>query len=255
VTGSAKASGSIERRAPAVEGLRRALHDEAHGPLPALLLSLTVLAGVVDAVSILRLGHVFVATMTGNLVFLGLAAAGAKGFDVAPPALALGGFVIGALIGGRVIEAAPSHRGLALRNVLALKLWLAAAVTVIAILTGPRFPTGARDAMIVLLAMSMGAQLATIRFLKVPDLLTVVLTMTITGVLTERKRGWHDPAMLRRGLSLIAFAVGALSAALLILYVGVAAALLLGLAILVAVTVAAHRASATSGSWSAPGSG
>jgi uncharacterized membrane protein YoaK (UPF0700 family) len=228
------------------------LHDEQHGPLPALLLALTVLAGVVDAVSILRLGHVFVATMTGNLVFIGLAAAGAKGFAVGTAALALGGFVIGVLVGGRAYEAARSHRGLALRNVLAVKLWLAAAVTLIAVLTAPRLPTGARDAMLVLLAMSMGAQLAAIRFLKVPDLLTVVLTMTITGVLTERKRGWRDPAMMRRGLSLVAFAVGALSGALLILNVGVAAALLFGLAIIIATTIAAHRVSRTSTNWSAP---
>ena len=59
--------------------MKRALRDDRHGPLPAMLLSLTVLAGIVDATSILRLGHVFVATMTGNLVFLGLAAAGANG--------------------------------------------------------------------------------------------------------------------------------------------------------------------------------
>jgi uncharacterized membrane protein YoaK (UPF0700 family) len=35
------------------------------GPLPPLLLTLTVVTGVVDAVSILRLGRVFVANMTG----------------------------------------------------------------------------------------------------------------------------------------------------------------------------------------------
>jgi uncharacterized membrane protein YoaK (UPF0700 family) len=81
----------------------------------------------------------FVATMTGNLVFLGLAAAGAKGFAVATSALALDGFVIGALIGGKVCEGAQSHRGLALRNVLAVKLWLAGAVTAIGIATGPHF--------------------------------------------------------------------------------------------------------------------
>jgi uncharacterized membrane protein YoaK (UPF0700 family) len=252
VTGPATVPTSSERRPPIVDRLRQAVHDELHGPLPALLLSLTVLAGVVDAVSILRLGHVFVATMTGNLVFIGLAAAGAKGFAISTPLLALGGFVIGVLIGGRTIEAARSHRGLALRNVLAVKLWLAGAVTVIAIVTGPHFSTAARDAMVVLLAMSMGGQLAAIRYLKVPDLLTVVLTMTITGVLTERKRGWHDPAMLRRGLSLLAFAVGSLSGALLILNVGTAAALSFGLAILIAVTVAAHRVSRTSASWAAP---
>jgi uncharacterized membrane protein YoaK (UPF0700 family) len=132
------------------------------------------------------------------------------------------------------------------------KLWLAGAVTVIAVLTAPRFSAGPRDAILVLLAMSMGAQLAAIRFLKVPDLLTVVLTMTITGVLTERKRGWRDPAMIRPGLSLVAFAVGALSGALLVLNVGVAAALSFGLAIILAATIAAYRVSRTSTSWSAP---
>jgi hypothetical protein len=106
--------------------------------------------------------------------------------------------------------------------------------------------------MVVLLAMSMGDQLAAIRFLKVPDLLTVVLTMTIIGVLTERKRGWRDPAMLRRCLSLVAFALGALSGALLILNVGVSAALLFGLGIIIAMTIAAQRVSHSSAGWAAP---
>jgi len=44
-----------------------------HGPLPALLLVLTVVTGVVDAVSILRLGRVFVANMTGTAAALGAA--------------------------------------------------------------------------------------------------------------------------------------------------------------------------------------
>src|SRR5271165_279042 len=46
--------------------------DERHGPLPALLLVHTVVTGLVDAVSYLKLGHVFVANMTGNVVFPGL---------------------------------------------------------------------------------------------------------------------------------------------------------------------------------------
>ena len=245
-------SSSIKRRVPALPRLRQAVYDEKHGPLPALLLALTVLAGVVDATSILRLGHVFVATVTGNLVFLALGAAGAEGFSVGTAAMAVGGFVIGVLIGGRACEAASSHRGRALRNVLTVKLCFACIVTAIAVATGPHFPVGARDAMLVLLAISMGDQLAAIRFLKVPDLLTVVLTMTLTGVLTERNRGWRDPAMLRRGLCLVAFSVGALSGGLLIVNVGVAAALSLGLGIIVATTIAAHLASRTSADWAAP---
>ncbi len=235
-----------------VAKLRAALVDEQDGPLPSLLLALTTLAGIVDAVSILRLGGVFVATMTGNLVFIGLALAGARGFAVAPCALALGGFVIGVLLGGQACRLARSHRGLALRNVLAIKLSLASVVTVIVIITGPHLPLGARDALLVLLAMSMGSQLAAIRYLKVPDMLTVVLTMIITGALIEHGSGWTHPKMLRRGLTILAFAVGALSSALLILNVGLVAALALGLTIIVSVAIAAHAVSKTSAGWSAP---
>lgn len=232
--------------------LRAVFLDERDGPLPALLLALTCLAGVLDAVSILRLGHVFVATVTGNLVFIGLAAAGAKGFAVSTSALAIGGFVVGVLIGARAARSAHSHRGLAPRNVLAVKLWLASAVTLLAVIVGSPLPTGARDTMVVLLSMSMGAQLAVIRYMKVPDLLTVVLTMTITGVLTEHASGWTDPRMLRRGLAVLAFVVGAVCATLLILHVGVAAALFFGVLIISSVAVAAHLLSRRAAGWSAP---
>jgi uncharacterized membrane protein YoaK (UPF0700 family) len=52
--------------------------DRSHGPLPALLVCLTVVTGLVDAFSYLSLGHVFVANMTGNVVFLGFALAGSR---------------------------------------------------------------------------------------------------------------------------------------------------------------------------------
>ena len=45
------------------------------------MLVLTILTGVVDAASYLKLGHVFVANMTGNVVFLGFALAGAHGLS------------------------------------------------------------------------------------------------------------------------------------------------------------------------------
>jgi len=43
------------------------------------LIVLTVVTGMVDALAYLRLEHVFVANMTGYVVFLGFAAAGAGG--------------------------------------------------------------------------------------------------------------------------------------------------------------------------------
>jgi uncharacterized membrane protein YoaK (UPF0700 family) len=50
--------------------------ERPHGPLPVLLVCLTVVTGLVDAFSYLSLGHVFVANMTGNVVFLGFGLAG-----------------------------------------------------------------------------------------------------------------------------------------------------------------------------------
>src|ERR1700681_72518 len=76
--------------------------DRPTGPLPPLLLALTVVTGLVDAFSYLVLGHVFVANMTGNVVFLAFALMGAPGFSVPASIAALTSFGLGAAIGGRV---------------------------------------------------------------------------------------------------------------------------------------------------------
>ena len=73
------------------------------GPLPPLLVVMTVVTGLVDAFSYLVLGHVFVANMTGNVVFLGFAVAGAKGFSIAASLVALVSFGVGSVVGGRVV--------------------------------------------------------------------------------------------------------------------------------------------------------
>lgn len=217
-----------------------------------MLVALTMLAGVVDAASFLRLGGVFVATVTGNLVFAGLALAGARGFAVLPCVLSIAGFVAGALVGGRVCRATRLHRGRALRDVVWVKLALAAVVTVFAVASDGQPAHGVSDVMIVLLAMSMGTQLAAIRYLKVPDLPTAALTLTLTGALSERGLGAFHPAVLRRIVAMLAFAAGAVSGAALVLYVALGAALGLGLAIIVGVAIAAQLASRSTGEWTAP---
>src|SRR6202012_5299344 len=82
-----------------------------HGPLPPLLVSMTLVTGLVDAFSYLVLGHVFVANMTGNVVFLGFALAGAPGFSIAASLVALAAFAAGAVIGGRIVARYGHHRG------------------------------------------------------------------------------------------------------------------------------------------------
>src|SRR3984885_2729213 len=82
-----------------------------HGPLPPLLVSMTLVTGLVDAFSYLVLGHVFVANMTGNVVLLGFAIAGTPGFSIAASLAAMAAFAGGALIGGRLSARHRDHRG------------------------------------------------------------------------------------------------------------------------------------------------
>jgi uncharacterized membrane protein YoaK (UPF0700 family) len=70
--------------------------------LPGLLLALTVITGLVDAISYLKLGHVFVANMTGNVVFLGFGLAGEPSVSAPASLVAIAAFLLGALSGGRL---------------------------------------------------------------------------------------------------------------------------------------------------------
>src|SRR3954451_7863650 len=58
------------------------------GPLP-LVVALASVAGFLDAVSLARITHTFVAFQTGNLVLVGLDVGRGNWTDAAPPALAI----------------------------------------------------------------------------------------------------------------------------------------------------------------------
>src|ERR1700740_2679845 len=68
----------------------------------AALLLLTFATGIVDAISVLVLGHVFVANMTGNIIFLGFWFVRAAGVDRPAEIVAFAGFLPGTVIGGRL---------------------------------------------------------------------------------------------------------------------------------------------------------
>src|SRR5262245_62822069 len=82
-------------------------------PLLVGLMALTFVTGLADAASVLGLGRVFTANMTGNVVFLGFAAAGAPGLSVVRSSVALVAFLVGAIAGGRLglpLGAGPAPR-------------------------------------------------------------------------------------------------------------------------------------------------
>jgi uncharacterized membrane protein YoaK (UPF0700 family) len=224
--------------------------DDPQGPLPPLLLALTVVTGVVDAVSYLSLGHVFVANMTGNVVFLGFALAGASGFSVAASLVALGAFSLGALAGGRLSTKLGAHRGRLLAVTGAVEACLVAwAVGVAATAADPGSGV-AHYVLIVLLGLAMGSQNATVRRLAVPDLTTTVLTLTITGIFADgRLAGGTASRIGRRLLSALAMFLGGVGGALLVLQARAVLALAAASIILIAVAVIAAIRSRTDRPW------
>jgi uncharacterized membrane protein YoaK (UPF0700 family) len=205
--------------------------------LLAGMLLLTFIAGWIDAVSFLGLGRVFVANMTGNVVLLGFALAGAGGLSVSASLTALLGFLAGAVAAGRLAAQLHERR----RRWLGTALVAETACVALAAATSAatRAAVGPPLAIVAVLAAAMGLQSGTARRLAVPDLSTTVLTMTLTGLAVDsRLAGGHDERSLRRIAAVVAILAGALAGGLLVLRGGPAAALVVA-AGLVAVAPAA----------------
>jgi uncharacterized membrane protein YoaK (UPF0700 family) len=185
------------------------------------LLALTAVSGIVDAVSLLGLGHVFTANMTGNVVFLAFAAVGTPGVSAARSLTSLAAFLGGAAIGGYLAResAGPTRRHwLRLYAAWEAALLFAAAITLIA-LDGDRTALEARQyGAIALLALAMGLRTATVRQLVVPDLApTTMITMTLTGLVADLSlAGSSISHSLRRMASIASLFGGAVLGALLL---------------------------------------
>jgi uncharacterized membrane protein YoaK (UPF0700 family) len=210
------------------------------GPLPALLLGLTVATGLVDAVSYLALGHVFVANMTGNVIFLGLAAFGVPAVSAVTSLTSIAAFLAAGVAGGRIVRA-HQHRGQLLAQCAGVELLLVAACAFVAAWSGGEV---ARLALIVLLALAMGLQNTVARALAVPDLLTTVLTMTLTALAAESPLAGGTGANTRRRIAAVAaMLVGALIGAFLTLRFSIVAALIAATLLLAATWAVAQRLS------------
>jgi uncharacterized membrane protein YoaK (UPF0700 family) len=235
------------------------------GPLPEMLLALTLLTGLVDAVSILALGRVFVANMTGNVVFAGFALVGAPGFSLGASLFALAGFLIGAYGGGLLTSRVGHDRALHIRAAAGAEFGLLAAALVVAgvsagaaVTTGlldlPKgaaaFGAGVTDVLALLLAIAMGIQNSAARKLAVPDLTTTVLTMTLTGIGADSPSGHRGHVTLvRRVLVVAVMLAGGALGAWLVLNVGVLVPLALAAGLQAIVAAAGVLASRKPAAW------
>ena len=210
-------------------------------PLPRILFLLTFVTGIVDSVSVLALGRVFTANMTGNIVFIGFAMAGVPGFSLPHSITALAGFLAGAVVGGRLgslMSQKSRERWVRVAVFCEAILLLLAGFALEGLEIAEATPSMRIYSIIVLTAIAMGLRNATVRRLAVPDLTTTVLTLTVTGVAADSSlAGGNNPRVGYRLASIFLMLLGAASGALL-LRIGPAAPLLLsGMLVLVSVAL------------------
>ncbi|AJP74373.1 membrane protein [Sphingomonas hengshuiensis] len=177
------------------------------------LLLMSAVTGLIDAVSVLGLGRVFTANMTGNVVFLGFAATGTPGFHFKPLLVALLLFLFGALVAGysaRALEHLTMRHWVVRHFAVEALLLFAAALLAIGYDSATLQPEVRLYAIIALTAVAMGFRNATVRHLKVVDMTTTVLTLTLTGLAADSSlAGGSNPNWQRRLASVVAILVGA----------------------------------------------
>src|SRR6266704_5572868 len=214
------------------------------------LLGMTIVTGLVDAVSFLSLGRVFTANMTGNVVILAFATARVSGLSIARSSTALLSFLLGAIFGGRIMARASAEaqiRFAAQAFLLEVAFLFAASFCGIGYLGNLLEHSFQPFALIALTALAMGTRNAAVRKLAIPDLTTTVLTLTITGIGADSSlANGNNPRLARRVASVVAMLLGAALGAVIIRY-SISAALWLGTAISALCSAALFRSLRTSG--------
>ena len=211
----------------------RANQDGAH---LGLMLALTFSTGVIDAVGYLGLDRVFTGNMTGNVVILGMALTGADDLPVLGPVVALAGFMLGAVVAGRVLRGVPrgwTNRTTALLTTVGVLILAVAAPTLALEDIGDIFPI----VITATLGTAMGMQAATARRLAVQDVTTVVVISTITGLAADSMLGGATKQQWRRRAgAVVLIGAGAAAGALALqVHLGLGMVLAVALTLVVAV--------------------
>jgi uncharacterized membrane protein YoaK (UPF0700 family) len=205
---------------------------------------MTAVTGLVDAVSYLSLGRVFTANMTGNIVILGFATAHVSGLSIARSLAALLAFLVGAILGGRVMARASAGAQIrfAVQAFLLEAVFLFAASVCAFGYKGNLLDHSFQPfVLIALTALAMGTRNAAVRKLALPDLTTTVLTLTITGIGADSSlANGNNPRLARRIASVAALFLGAALGAVVIRY-SISAALWLATAISAVCSAAVFR--------------
>jgi len=149
-----------------------------------MLMLLSCVAGSTDIISYYRLGHVFTANMTGNVILLGISIGQGELSTSLYRVASLAGFFAGVFIGALIVENKSKKKKWAYFVMVATAVESAIIATLAIIwLThdGP-LKNSTLYIAILLSAISMGMQSATIWHLDIPGVVTTFITGNITSI-------------------------------------------------------------------------
>ncbi|MGZ4511969.1 MAG: YoaK family protein [Mycobacterium sp.] len=148
----------------------------------AALLLLTFATGLADSISILVLGHVFVANMTGNVIFLGFWLAPRTSIDLTAVVVALPTFVCTTILSGRISRHFADRTRTWITSILATEITLLVALAILAGTGILQYHNNTKLIMIGILAVTFGLQHSSARQFGIQELSTTVLTSTIVSL-------------------------------------------------------------------------
>jgi uncharacterized membrane protein YoaK (UPF0700 family) len=212
---------AIDTRARIPSRLRAAASAQPAAVRDLLLIGLTFASGAVDAIAFLGLSKIFSAFMTGNLVFLGLAVAGANGIDLVRVAAALSAFAVGVYLAIRIVKRTKGSAIWPRRVTIALAFSVLAQAAFLGgwLVVSGRPSTGVGDLLIAVSALALGLQSGAVMSLDVKGVFTTAATATMIMLMSD-EAGWSHSSPERRRLAgvLAALVAGALAAGLLLLH-------------------------------------
>lgn len=153
----------------------------SHRATVAALLLLTFATGIVDAISVLVLGHVFVANMTGNVIFLGFWLVPHTTVDLPAALVAFASFVGGTILGGRLSRLLDENARRWLTIALGAEVVVLLGLSILAGAGVLDYHDNTKLILIAGLSVVFGSQNAAARQFGIQELSTTVLTSTIVG--------------------------------------------------------------------------
>ncbi|MFI8341110.1 YoaK family protein [Streptomyces sp. NPDC085639] len=192
--------------------------------MPALMVVLTGVTGMVEAASLLALGPAFTAMQTGNVLFLAFGAAGAGKLETLAPGVSLAAFAVG-VVAGSHLESVSEIRG---RRWFVIGLLAEAGLILITAGIGwglaPQYGSPAPRHLVAtaVLALAMGLRNTTIMRANVPGVPTTLVTRSMTAFIgassmgRENTYGFGTAGWKLRGLSILAMFAGGFLGALML---------------------------------------